>query len=110
MRKKNNLKPTKKTKLSLIKGGYSEEYLKYLEVLKKYYYIFGYFTNPITGSKTYLFDIILNSDIFKNSNHIDTLIRYLNEKSTSKSLENASQITEILIPALDEFIDKVLKK
>jgi hypothetical protein len=104
MRNKHNLKPSKKS-LKIKGGEYSK---KYLEVLKKYYYIFGFFTTPF--GTTYIFDKILESDIFKKPKHIDTLITYLNEKTTTKTLDNESQITEILIPALDKFINNVLKK
>ena len=83
----------------IFKGGYPP---KYVEVLKKYYYIFG----------NYVFDSILETKIFNNSDHIDTLILYLNEKTkktTSKTIDNESQVTEILKPALTQFVDNVVR-
>ena len=80
----------------IFKGGYPPQYV---EVLKKYYYIFG----------NYIFDKILNSEIFKTPNHISTLIKYLNDKTTNKNLNNEEQITVILRPALEDFINKVVK-
>lgn len=80
----------------IFKGGYSQQYVK---VLTKYHYIFG----------NYIFDKILNSEIFNDPLNINKLIIYLNEKSTNKKLINESQITEILKPALEDFINKVVK-
>jgi hypothetical protein len=83
----------------IFKGGYPP---KYVEVLKKYYYIFG----------NYVFDSILETKIFNNSDHIDTLILYLNEKTkktTNKIIDNESQVTEILKPALTQFVDDVVR-
>ena len=80
----------------IFKGGYPPQYV---EVLKKYYYIFG----------NYIFDKILTSEIFKTPNHISTLIKYLNDKTTNKNLNNEEQITVILRPALEDFINKVVK-
>ena len=52
----------------LYKGGFPTRYAK---VLKKYYFIFG----------NYVFDSILETKIFNNPEHIDTLILYLKEKT-----------------------------
>ena len=95
-RKPNQYKQSKK----LYKGGFPP---RYAEVLKKYYYIFGDF----------IFDSILDTKIFNNSDHIDALILYLTEKTKqtkSKTLNNESQVTEILKPALTEFVDNVVRK
>lgn len=81
------------------KGGFPP---RYAEVLKKYYFIFG----------NYVFDSILETKIFNNPEHIDTLILYLKEKTkktTSKTLNNDSQVTEILKPALTQFVDNVVR-
>jgi hypothetical protein len=83
----------------LYKGGFPP---RYAEVLKKYYFIFG----------NYVFDSILETKIFNNPEHIDTLILYLKEKTkktTSKTLNNDSQVTEILKPALTQFVDNVVR-
>jgi len=83
----------------IFRGGYPA---KYVEVLKKYYYIFG----------NYVFDSILETKIFNNSDHIDSLILYLNEKTkktTSKTIDNESQVIEILKPALTQFVDDVVR-
>ena len=95
-RKPNQYKQFKK----LYKGGFPP---RYAEVLKKYYYIFGDF----------IFDSILDTKIFNNSDHISTLIKYLNDKTKqtkSKTLNNESQVIEILKPALTEFVDNVVRK
>lgn len=81
------------------KGGFPP---RYAEVLKKYYFIFG----------NYVFDSILETKIFNNPEHIDTLILYLKEKTkntTNKTLNNDSQVTEILKPALTQFVDNVVR-
>jgi uncharacterized protein YutD len=81
------------------KGGFPP---RYAEVLKKYYFIFG----------NYVFDSILETKIFNNPEHIDTLILYLKEKTkntTNKTLNNESQVTEILKPALTQFVDNVVR-
>ena len=97
-KKPKQYKPYKQYKQykKIFKGGYSQQYVK---VLTKYHYIFG----------NYIFDKILNSEIFQDPLHINKLITYLNEKSTNKKLINESQITEILKPALQDFINKVVK-
>lgn len=92
-RKPNQYKQYKK----IFKGGFPP---RYAEVLKKYYYIFGDF----------IFDSILDTKIFNNSDHIDALILYLTKKTKSKTLNNESQVTEILKPALTEFVDNVVRK
>jgi hypothetical protein len=84
------------------KGGFPP---RYAEVLKKYYFIFG----------NYVFDSILETKIFNKSEHIDTLILYLNEKTkkttktTKKTLNNESQFSEILKPVLTQFVDNVVR-
>lgn len=98
-RKPNQYKQYKQFK-KLYKGGFPP---RYAEVLKKYYYIFGDF----------IFDSILDTKIFNTPDHIDTLILYLNAKTKqtkSKTLNNESQVTDILKPALTEFVDNVVRK
>lgn len=58
-----------------------------------------------------MLDSILETKIFKNPNHIDTLIEFLTEKKNESAevLDNKSQIDNILKPALTKFITEVVK-